>query len=82
MLSAGLIDCIFAIVHHLTLLAFTKQLLLVLVIFTIIGTILKWILDFGLKKMADKEEELPQEEETTEEQKEGTLENIDAKDAE
>jgi hypothetical protein len=55
-----------------------KQLLLVLVIFLIIGNILKLILDIGMKQMADKDEE-PEVHAEPEEQ---PLENIDAKETE
>jgi hypothetical protein len=60
------------------LLAYLKQLLLVLVIFLFIGNILKLILDIGMKQMADKDEEP----EVQPEQAEQPLENIDAKETE
>jgi flagellar biosynthesis/type III secretory pathway M-ring protein FliF/YscJ len=78
MLTAGVIDSIFALLHHMELLAYLKQLLLVLVIFLIIGNILKLILDIGMKQMADKDEE-PEVHAEPEEQ---PLENIDAKETE
>jgi flagellar biosynthesis/type III secretory pathway M-ring protein FliF/YscJ len=56
MLAAGVIDSILMIVRHVELLDFLKQLLLVLVLFLIIGHIVKLILDIGITKMADKEE--------------------------
>jgi flagellar biosynthesis/type III secretory pathway M-ring protein FliF/YscJ len=78
MLTAGVIDSIFALLHKMELLAYLKQLLLVLVIFLIIGNILKLILDIGMKQMADKDEE-PEVHAEPEEQ---PLENIDAKETE
>ncbi|MCI5856083.1 MAG: hypothetical protein MR016_01780 [Agathobacter sp.] len=72
MLAAGVIDSVFALLHHMDLLDYLKQLLFVLILFLMIGNILKMILDFGIKKMADKEE--PEEEASEEE----TMENIDA----
>lgn len=74
MLAAGVIDSVFAILHHMELLDFLKQLLAVLLIFLFIGNVLKLILDIGIKKMADKEE--TEEEQEAEEK---PLENIDAK---
>lgn len=74
MLAAGVIDSVFAILHHMELLDFLKQLLAVLLIFLFIGNVLKLILDIGIKKMADKEET-----EEKQEAEEKPLENIDAK---
>lgn len=74
MLCAGMIDSIFAILHHMELYDYLKQLLLVLVVFLLIGNVLKMILDIGLKTMADKEEK----EEASEGTEETPLENIDA----
>lgn len=73
MLAAGVIDSIFAILHHVELLDYLKQLLLVLILFLMIGNILKMILDIGIRKMADKEEE-PDEGNS----EEAPVENIDA----
>ena len=73
MLAAGVIDSIFAILHHVELLDYLKQLLLVLILFLMIGNILKMILDIGIRKMADKEEE-PDEDNS----EEAPVENIDA----
>lgn len=73
MLAAGVIDSVFALLHQMELLDYLKQLLLVLILFLLIGNILKMILDIGIKKMADKDEE--QEEKSPEE---ASLENVDA----
>lgn len=78
MLAAGVIDSVFAIIHHLELLDFMKQLLFVLVLFLFIGNILKLILDIGIKKMADKEVV----EEEAENPERAQLENIDATEVE
>jgi hypothetical protein len=53
MLAAGVIDSIILILQHVELLDFLKQLLLVLVVFFVIGNILKLVLDIGMQKMAD-----------------------------
>lgn len=92
MLLAGLIDCVVSIYQRLSLFNFTKRLLLVLVIFYILGCVVKIVIDMNFKQMDD----LPQEEgeesateETAEEAadpKEGVsedeLENIDAQEQE
>lgn len=57
MLLAGLIDCILAIGKDMSLVDFTRQLLLVLVIFLIIGWIARIVLDKTMKMFADKKEE-------------------------
>ena len=79
MLLAGFTDCIIAIRTHMTLGSFTRQLFLVLLIFYVIGCIVKLILDRNIDKMEDVktvEEELsekkvdidePAEEKTAEE---------------
>lgn len=56
MLSAGFVDCVIAIKTHQTLWTFTRQLLLVLVIFLILGSIIKMVLDRNLKEMDDLED--------------------------
>jgi flagellar biosynthesis/type III secretory pathway M-ring protein FliF/YscJ len=66
MLVAGVIDSIILIVRHVDLLDFLKQLLIVLVVFLVIGNIVKLILDIGIGKMADSEE-LPEDFTETEE---------------
>lgn len=76
MLIAGFVDCIFAICQHLALAEFTKQLLLVLVIFLIIGCGVKLVLDrfFDEKEPEEKQEnesEKPENEGKTEESEEG-----------
>ena len=74
MLLAGFVDYRFiAIRTHMTLGSFTRQLFLVLVIFYIIGCVVKIILDRNIDKMEDVktvEEELPEEKEQTDESQE------------
>ena len=41
MLAAGFIDCVIAILTHMSLWNFTRQLLLVLVLFYVIGCVVK-----------------------------------------
>ena len=68
MLLAGFVDCLIAIRTHMALGSFTRQLFLVLVIFYIIGCVVKIILDRNIDKMEDVktvEEELPEEKEQT-----------------
>lgn len=81
-LLAGGVYCVLSIVFHKNSEFFLKDLLLVLVIFFIIGCVIKIILDKGITMMADVE---PEEEEEVEElvvDAEDNLENIDATDAE
>jgi uncharacterized membrane protein len=49
MLVAGFIDCILAICYHLSLWEFTRQLLLVLVIFYLLGCVVKIVVDVNFK---------------------------------
>ena len=53
MLLAGFVDCLIAIRTHMTLGSFTRQLFLVLLIFYVIGCIVKLILDRNMKAMED-----------------------------
>ena len=78
MLSAGLVDCVIAIKMRQPLWPFTRQLLLVLIIFYILGSIIRVILDRSFQDRDDLEEmdledlgepqEMEQEEATDEEQ--------------
>jgi uncharacterized membrane protein YraQ (UPF0718 family) len=68
MLAAGLIDCIFSIYYHLSLWDFTRQLLLVLVIFYLIGCVVQIVVEINFKSMEETEgEESTEEAEGTEE---------------
>ena len=56
MLSAGAIDVVCSIISGLALLEFLKRLLLVMVIFLVIGLVIKLILDKCIAGMADKKQ--------------------------
>lgn len=64
MLSAGFVTCIIAIYTHMELMAFTKSLLLVLIVFYILGGIVKIILDKNFAQMKEEEEETADTEKT------------------
>ena len=53
MLAAGFIDCVIAILTHMSLWNFTRQLLLVLVLFYVIGCVVKMIIDRNFKDMEE-----------------------------
>lgn len=55
MLCAGFIDCLFAIYNHLELGQFVKELLIVLIIFLIIGYIIKFVMDKFFHEETDKD---------------------------
>ena len=57
MLAAGFIDCVIAILTHMSLWNFTRQLLLVLVLFYVIGCVVKMIIDRNFKDMEESKEE-------------------------
>lgn len=59
MLSAGFVDCIMAIMQHKPLLDFTKELLLVLVIFLVIGCVVKMVIDKTFR-VDEEKEQLPE----------------------
>lgn len=56
MLSAGCIECVIAIYTGQPLLSFTKQLLIILLIFFVLGSIVKMILDRYLGEKEEPEE--------------------------
>ncbi len=74
-LSAGLVDCIISFKSHLSMYEFTKQLLLVLLIFYVIGCLLQFILNKAMKAFEDKKEAVEDENENEEKT---PLENIDS----
>jgi flagellar biosynthesis/type III secretory pathway M-ring protein FliF/YscJ len=76
MLSAGFIVCICNIHKSVSLFEFTRQLLIVLVVFLVIGFVVKVVLDRAMAAMADKKEEDTKEE--GEEVASENLENIDS----
>lgn len=57
MLSAGFVDCIIGVSRHMDVVAFMRQLAFVLLIFYIIGVIVKLILDKSMKAFADPPQE-------------------------
>lgn len=57
MLLAGAINCVLALARHLSPLAFTVRLLLVLIIFYVLGTLVQWIVDANFKQMEEQPEE-------------------------
>lgn len=80
MLTAGLIYGIISMSLNVEMFLFTKELLLVLIIFYVIGTIIRGVLDAGLKTKDDSSgEEGANEslEDTVESQDEAEMENID-----
>lgn len=66
MLSAGFVDCVLAIYTHMSLWNFTRQLLAVLILFYIIGCVVKVILDRNFKDMEQEQKEDIKEEEQEE----------------
>lgn len=69
MLTAGLVACITGIVKHIEVLQFMKMLLIVLILFYILGCVVKEVLDRNFKEMS--EEETTEGAEETEETAEG-----------
>ena len=77
MLSAGFVTCIIAIYTHMELMAFTS-LLLVLIVFYILGGIVKIILDKNFAQMKEEEEETADTEENSEDSQETEEETSEA----
>ncbi len=75
MLTAGLIDCLYTMFSGLGLLDFTKRLLIVLIVFYIIGVVIKIIIDMNFKNMDDTDKNTEPEETTVDEQPDN-VENI------
>lgn len=73
MLTAGLIDCLYTMFSGLSLLDFTKRLLIVLIVFYIIGVVIKIIIDMNFKNMSDTDKNTKPEETTVDEQ----LDNVE-----
>jgi len=74
MLSAGFVTCIIAIYTHMELMAF----LLVLIVFYILGGIVKIILDKNFAQMKEEEEETADTEENPEDSQETEEETSEA----
>lgn len=62
MLLAGGVYCVIGIIYRIPLFDFVLHLLIILILFWIIGGILRWILDCFLKKLGDKTETEDKEE--------------------
>lgn len=75
MLTAGLIDCLYTMFSGLSLLDFTKRLLIVLIVFYILGVVIKIIIDMNFKNMNDSVENTEPEEAAADE-KLNNVENI------
>ena len=73
MLAAGFIDCVIAILTHMSLWNFTRQLLLVLVLFYVIGCVVKMIIDRNFKDMEDDQNREETEESKEEQEAESVL---------
>lgn len=61
MLSAGLIDCILGFLQGSSPLDFTVELLIVLIIFYVIGTVIKWFYLANFKEEEESEESTEEE---------------------
>lgn len=84
MLSAGFVDCVLAIYTHMSLWNFTRQLLVVLILFYIIGCVIKMILDRNFKDMEQEDKDMQEEEqeETEAEEPQQESEEKDSKEEE
>lgn len=87
MLTAGLVDCVLSIYCRLSLWRFTWQLLLVLVIFYVLGCIVKIIIDCNFKEMSEDSTETETDTDTEEDivdedEEEGPNENDNAEELE
>jgi flagellar biosynthesis/type III secretory pathway M-ring protein FliF/YscJ len=77
MLVAGLIDCIFSIYYHLSLWEFTRQLLLVLIIFYLIGCVVAIVIDINFKAMEEEDAKQAEAEEPLDPEIEKEPEEVD-----
>lgn len=62
MLLAGLVNCLYTMLSGMSLLDFTKRLLIVLIIFYIIGVVIKIVIDMNFKNLGDDNQENQSEE--------------------
>lgn len=67
MLLAGAVYCLFGLMSRTPLLDFTVQLLIVLLVFYVLGGIIRMVLDKFMGEVGAKEEEQPVEESSEEE---------------
>ena len=62
MLLAGLVNCLYTMLSGMSLLDFTKSLLIVLIIFNIIGVVVKIVIDMNFKDLGDDNQKKQSEE--------------------
>ena len=62
MLLAGLVNCLYTMLSGMSLLDFTKRLLIVLIIFYIIGVVVKIVIDMNFKDLDDDNQKKQSEE--------------------
>lgn len=81
MLIAGFVACVAGIVSHMDVADFMKMLLIVLIVFYILGCIVKLLLDRNFPKMQEEEttdgEETEEEEESLENEEPETAETVE-----
>ena len=62
MLLAGVVNCLYTMLSGMSLLDFTKRLLIVLIIFYIIGVVVKIVIDMNFKDLGDDSQKKQSEE--------------------
>ena len=62
MLLAGLVNCLYTMLSGMSLLDFTKRLLIVLIIFYIMGVVVKIVIDMNFKDLGDDNQKIQSEE--------------------
>lgn len=67
MLIAGFVACVIGICQHMDMELFLKTVLITMIVFLVLGQIVRIILDRNIEKMADPKEEETEETEETEE---------------
>lgn len=77
MLTAGFITCIFGIINHLEIMEFVRSVLISMVVFFLIGAIVRFVVDRCMEKMADKEEIHDEEQIESEDETETTDSDVD-----
>lgn len=73
-LLAGFLYCVIALIHHFPVNVFLKQLFIVLLIFLVLGSIIKVLLDVFMEKMEKQPENI---EELSQEHLEHLEENVE-----
>ena len=82
MLLAGGVYCLFGIYYQVSLMDFCVQLLIVLIIFWIVGGIIRMVLDRFMGEIEDKKEKTEEESKEDEENSEATEEESEENKAE